>query len=367
MQITTGINERAQKIVIYGPEGIGKSTIASQFPKALFSDVEGSTDRLNVARAPKPQSWEMLKQQAQYLKRHPETCETWIIDTADWAEKLCVNHICSEHNKKGIEDIGYGKGYVYLEEEFGRFLNLCSELLDVGINVVFTAHAQMRKFEQPDETGAYDRWELKLTKKTSPLLKEWADCILFANYKTYVVNVDNQGAAKGKNKAQGGQRVMKTTHHPCWDAKNRYGLEDEVPFEFKQIAHCIPTRQAQATATPPVAEQPKAEIQPQPQPETKPQTPPPEKKQEEPQKTEPPQDDDDIVIDFTKIPPALAQLMLENRVTVEEIQKAVAHKGYYPQSTPIENYDPSFVSGVLIAAWQQVFKLIKDEIRPLPF
>ena len=180
MQITTGKNKRAQKIVIYGPEGIGKSTFASQFPNALFSDVEGSTDELDVARAPKPRSWEALKQQAQFLKTHPGTCETWIIDTADWAEKLCVNHICSEHNKKGIEDIGYGKGYVYLEEEFGRFLNLCSELLDVGINVVFTAHAQMRKFEQPDEMGAYDRWELKLTKKTSPLLKEWADCVLYA-------------------------------------------------------------------------------------------------------------------------------------------------------------------------------------------
>ena len=59
--------------------------------------------------------------------------------------------------------------------------------------------------------------------------------------------------------------------------------------------------------------------------------------------------------------------MLENRVTVEEIQKAVAHKGYYPQSTPIENYDSSFVSGVLVAAWQQVYKIIIDTIRPLPF
>ena len=88
--------------------------------------------------------------------------------------------------------------------------------------MVLTAHAQIKKFEQPDELGAYDRWELKLEKKTAPLTKEWADMVLFANYKTMVVNVDNQGAAKGKNKAQGGQRVMFTTHHPAWDAKNRY-------------------------------------------------------------------------------------------------------------------------------------------------
>ena len=56
----------------------------------------------------------------------------------------------------------------------------------------------MRKFEQPDELGAYDRWELKLDKNTAPLVKEWADMVLFANYKTVVVNVDGQGALKGK-------------------------------------------------------------------------------------------------------------------------------------------------------------------------
>lgn len=44
------------------------------------------------------------------------------------------------------------------------------------------AECMMRKFEQPDEMGAYDRWELKLQKKTAALVKEWADLLLFANY-----------------------------------------------------------------------------------------------------------------------------------------------------------------------------------------
>ncbi len=69
--------------------------------------------------------------------------------------------------------------------------------------------------------------ELKLQKKTASLVKEWADMLLFANYKTIVINVDNQGTSKGKNKAQGGQRIMYTTHHPAWDAKNRFNLPEE--------------------------------------------------------------------------------------------------------------------------------------------
>ena len=75
-------------------------------------------------------------------------------------------------------------------------MNSLSELVDLGINIVLTAHAQIRKFEQPDEMGSYDRWELKLGKKTSsqtaPLVKEWADMVLFANYKTVVMTADNK-------------------------------------------------------------------------------------------------------------------------------------------------------------------------------
>ena len=185
------------------------------------------------------------------VKRFPELCKTLVIDTADWAEQLCIDAICAKANKSGIEDFGYGKGYVYLSEEFGRLLNLLEDVVGLGINVVFTAHAKMRKFEQPDEMGAYDRWEMKLEKQTGPLLKEWADMVLFANYETVVINVDDQGATKGKNKVQGGRRVMYTVHHPCWDAKNRQDLKEKLPFEYASIASVI-TENMCMKSTPPV-------------------------------------------------------------------------------------------------------------------
>ncbi|WP_459997774.1 ATP-binding protein, partial [Paradesulfitobacterium aromaticivorans] len=205
MEITRGKIASAQKCVIFGPEGIGKSTFAAQFPNPVFIDTEGSTKHMDVARTPRPSSWAMLLEQVKYFKAHPQKCDSLIIDTADWAEQLCIIEICAKANKGGIEDFGYGKGYVYLAEEFGKLLNYLEELIELGINVVLTAHAQMRKFEQPDEMGAYDRWEMKLQKKTAPLVKEWADMVLFANYETYVVKTDDK-----KNKAQGGKRVINT-------------------------------------------------------------------------------------------------------------------------------------------------------------
>ncbi len=196
MNITKGIIAKAQKVVIYGPEGIGKSSLASQFPDPLFIDTEGSTSNMDVARMDKPTSWTMLLSQVDFVKQ-TMPCKTLIIDTVDWAERLCIEFITTRANKDSITKFGYGEGFIQLEEEFGRFLNKLSDLTELGINVVLTAHAKINKFEQPDEMGAYDRWELKLgnktTAKTAPLTKEWADMVLFCNYKTLSVATDDKG------------------------------------------------------------------------------------------------------------------------------------------------------------------------------
>jgi GTPase SAR1 family protein len=236
MQITRGKIPSAIKTVIYGPEGIGKSTFASKFPDPLFIDTEGSTKQMDVARLPTPKTWTDILDEVKYVYQHPECCKTLVVDTADWAEMLCVEKI---FDGQGIESPGYGKGYQMLADAFRELLQELEKVIAAGIHVVLTAHAAMRKFEQPDEMGAYDRWEMKLQKKTAPIVKEWADMVLFCNYKTTVVNVDGQGATKGKNKVFGGERVIYTTHHNCWDAKNRFGLDDRIPMEFESISSVI--------------------------------------------------------------------------------------------------------------------------------
>lgn len=230
--IARGKVESAKKVVIYGPEGIGKSTLASQFPDAVFIDTEGSTKELDVARYPVPMSWNDIIADVEDTAAEAP-CKTLIIDTADWAEQFCIKAVCQKNGVGGVEDFGYGKGYVYVSETFAELLRACDKCIEAGINVVFTAHAMMRKFEQPDEMGAYDRWEMKLSKKVAPLLKEWADMVLFCNYKTDVITDQN---TKSK-KATGGRRVVYTSHHPCWDAKNRYGLPDQMEMSFDGIAH----------------------------------------------------------------------------------------------------------------------------------
>lgn len=349
LEITSGrLNNQAQKVVIYGPEGIGKSTFASQFPDAVFIDTEGSTKELDVRRLPVPSSWSYLLWEVDQVKQEPSICSTLVIDTADWAEKMCIEEMCSKHQVNGLEGFGYGKGYVYLAEEFGKLLNKLTDLVELKINVVLTAHAIMRKFEQPDESGAYDRWELKLQKKTAPLLKEWADMVLFANYETYVVK---EGEAK-KAKARGGKRVMYTTHHPCWDAKNRKGFPEKMDFDFSNIASAIPVKSAPEIQTVAADPEPKVEAEPVVEPV-------PEMKKEVQEETQVAPTSDDTALK------KLYDLMGAHDVTRQQIQGVVADKGYFPADTPVENYPPDFIEGVLIGAWEQVYDTILN--KEIPF
>lgn len=352
MQITRGKRARAQRVIIYGPEGIGKSSFAAQFPEPLFIDTEGSTDNMDVARMDKPTSYTMLKNQIAFVKANPTCCKTLIIDTIDWAESLIVEDVCAQHGKKGIEDFGWGNGYTYTKEEVGRFLNMLQDLIELGINVVLTAHAQMRKFEQPDEMGAYDRWELKLGKKTSsqtaPLVKEWADMVLFANYKTVVMTTDTN-----KKKATGGQRVIYTQHHPAWDAKNRHGLPEEIPLDYGAIAHIFensPVKQPQApisnmeTVQQPIQTQPTSLAEPV---QVAPQAP-------IEQVAYPP-----------SLPKSLIDLMQPESVTPDELQQVAYIRGHYAMGTPIDVFVPEYWD-MIVANWSSTLEVIKTQVRSTP-
>ena len=377
MKITKGKRARAQKVVIYGTEGIGKSSLASQFPEPLFIDTEGSTDNMDVARLDKPTSWIMLNNQIAFIKANPTVCKTLVIDTIDWAESLCVDNLCAMHGKKGIEDFGYGNGYVYAKEEMGRFLNKLQDLIEIGINVVLTAHAQIRKFELPDEMGSYDKYELKLGKKTSsqtaPLVKEWADLLLFCNYKTYLISQEKST----KKKAQGNQRVMYTEHNPAWDAKNRHGLPSELPLDYNSIAHIFKTEEKEEikkTVQTEFKDEKKEQLQfEQPKYNGDLEAPKIEKTQEEKimdnfgdivkEVENTPVEDlvDPFIAKPDYIPQPLWDLMQQDNITEEDIQLVTESKGYFPKGTPMSVYnEQGYLTGYIIPKWEGLKQLLKQ-------
>lgn len=217
------------KVVLYGVEGIGKTTFVSQFPDPVFIDTEGSTGFIDAKKMPDPEDWTMLLEEIAFMAQSPQG-KTLVIDTADWAEELAKQHLMAKHKWQAIDQTDYGTRYVALSSEIIRLLRGLEMVKNAGMNVVLTAHAVQKKFELPDQVGSFDRYVLKLEKRDAALIKEWCDMLLFANYKTTVV-----ASGSGSKKATGGQRVMYTTHMPAWDAKNRLGLPDELPFEYGAI------------------------------------------------------------------------------------------------------------------------------------
>ena len=304
LNITRGKIRRAQRVVIYGPEGIGKSSLAVQFPDPVVIDTEGGTAHMDIRRIDRPQSWEEMLSIIREVAATEDLCRTLVIDTADWTEQLMTQYLCERYKQNSIESFGYGKGYTYMGEEFARFLSCCDLVIDAGIHVVITAHAQMRKFEQPDEMGAYDRWEMKLSKKTAPLLKEWCDFLFFCNYQTFVVSSKDD-----TEKAWGGKRVMYTAHHPTYDAKRRVPLPDVMDLDYKGIAHLFEAPQKAACRVLPREK--------------------------------------------------LRFLMVEDGVTEEELGSVVAARGHYPSNTSICEYPDSFVTGWLLKYWDQILDLIR--------
>ncbi|MCB6942348.1 MULTISPECIES: ATP-binding protein [Eggerthella] len=390
LNITRGAVPKAQKVIVYGPEGVGKTSFAAKFPDPLFIDTEGSTEHYDVARTETPRSWPMLLDQVREVKE-TRPCATLVIDTADWAEQLAIRHVCDEKSWKSIEDPGYGKGYTFVVEEFGKLLNLLSDVAEAGVNVVLTAHAAVRKFDQPDEAASYNRWALALIDaakmSNAAKAKEWADAVLFANYETIVEVVGEGKGSKGK--ARGGQkRVLHAQHHACWDAKNRWDLPPQVPLDFAQIAAFVPAAPAAsrvraasasvparpaAPAAPPAKTAPAAPTAPAaaaPAPAA-------------PAAPKPVQsivfaDDGSVVSDTAKskaagLPdfwaPAL-QLMERDGVTLDDIVANAVYRRHFTPDTPVENYPEDYVLGGIVAQWDKCvanIKAIREEAEPVPF
>jgi hypothetical protein len=230
LNITRGRRQAAVRGTIYGIEGIGKTTLATQFPAPLMLDTEDGTNHIDVARA-SIHDWKSLTLALTELAVNAQGFKTIVIDSADWAEKLLIEWLLKTSGKKSIEDFGFGKGYTMVAEHWTRFLASCDVLIGHGINVVFVAHSTVKRTSPPDQTDGFDRYELKLTKQSAPLLREWCDLLLFCNYRTKLVE-----GSDGRLKATGGKdRVMHAEHSAAWDAKNRFDLPAEMPMDIGQL------------------------------------------------------------------------------------------------------------------------------------
>jgi hypothetical protein len=371
LAIDTGKHVLPYRAVIYGPEGVGKTSLAALFPKALFLDTEGSTIRYNLSRI-KVKNWPHLLEICDDLAKDAAGFKTIVIDTADWAQQLAADYILAIHKRPSLGDWDYGKGYDLLQVAWKLLIDKLSALHGKGLNVILNCHAQMRNCTLPEETKSFDRWELKLYKSSSnktdlcAMSKEWADMVLFLKYQL-VLFTDEKSK---KTKAEGGaKRELITTHSAAWDAKNRDSLPDSISVQEgvlpPELAALFKDQPAPVKTTTEAKTEPKSE--PAKAPDCKAcndsginskggvcvcQ----EKEKNDP--LPPPVTAPGGTEDRTAFDPALWNLMTLQAITREQVKDYYVKKGFFPASVEPEDLPAEFVQK-LVKNWDKVVTAIK--------
>jgi hypothetical protein len=227
------------RILTYGIEGAGKSTLFAGAPDPLWLDIEDGTARLDVTRYPfregpdghVPNTYAEVVAAVDDLTRSQHAYKTLVIDTADRLEALLWQHIVARDNAThggkltSVESYGYGKGYQVAVDEW-RFL--CSKLdrlrMARGMTVVLLAHSLIRNFKNP-ESSDYDRYQLAVNEKAGGFLKGWSDVVGFLRFEEGASKAGERERARGWST---GKRILHLSRSAAYDAKGRGGMPDEL-------------------------------------------------------------------------------------------------------------------------------------------
>lgn len=247
-QIHSGKRRAPRRVMLYGTHGVGKSTFAAQADRPIFIPTEDGLGEIDCDKFPLARSYaEAMKcLEALYTEKHDYRAV--VVDSLDWLERLIWTEVCRQRSVDNIEDIGYGKGYVFALTQWRDFLAGLEALRNErGMTVILIAHAKIERFENP-ETDSYDRYSPRLHKSGSAIVQEWCDEVFFATYKVYTKQAD-EGFNRKKAKGVGtGERVMYTTERPAHVAKNRLNLPDELPLDWNAYASFFNNPQPESVA-----------------------------------------------------------------------------------------------------------------------
>lgn len=227
---------RPPAILLYGPEKAGKTTLASEFPNAVYLQTEEGDGILDLASLGKIESFADLMDAIGMLYEKEHAFDTVVIDSVTALQPLIWAETGERGDDKGnkkkrIEDFGYGKGYVYALAVWQEVIDgLFALRRDKGMTVILIAHSKIERFDDPETVG-YSRYDIDLHDKARDLLKREVDVVLLLK-PDVTVKAEDSGFNKTRAIGQGGRSVwMHATSRPAYAAGNRYGLPEKTLYE----------------------------------------------------------------------------------------------------------------------------------------
>ena len=227
---------RPPRIMIYAPHGLGKTTFGASAPNPIFIQTEDGLGALSVNHFPLAKSFDEVIEAIGSLYAEDHNFQTVVLDSADWLDNLIWQDVNGKYDAK---ELAYGKGAVIAADYWRKVLDGFSALRnEKGMAVILIAHTQIKRFDSP-EVEPYERYMPKLQERSSALVQEWADIVLFANFKTIVKREDvgfNQKVSRGITT---GERMMYTVESPAYLAKNRYNLPSALPLSWQELEKAL--------------------------------------------------------------------------------------------------------------------------------
>ena len=203
--------------IVYGPPKIGKSTLASCFPAAVFLATEDGQNALDCYRVG-VDSWVLFLDACGELLEGKHPFKTVVVDTVDNLWGLCQRYVCEKRSIEHESELAYGLGSELVRAEFFRALTKLS-MLPYGL--VLISHAQTR--EITTRTGKYDRVLPSFKQREQGRLLGMADFILYCDL-LVVPGEDGKPLT---------QRVIRTKTSEAYIAGDRTGrLPDPLPLDF---------------------------------------------------------------------------------------------------------------------------------------
>ena len=232
MEIIKGKSKKPPRVVLYGTEGIGKSTFAAQAKSPIMIQTEDGADEIEVHKFPIAKSHEAVMECIQFLATNDHEYKTCIVDTWDTMEQQNTQNICKQYKVNNLNQAagGYGAGK-------GVLLGMMKEVIDglqylreeKGMTIIVLAHSKVLNVSDP-QYGGYDQFTLSCIPDVTSQLVSWADIVGFANNRMRIDEDTGLARAIG---AEGGERVIYTVRTPAYVAKNRYGMKSEIPLDWK--------------------------------------------------------------------------------------------------------------------------------------
>lgn len=228
MKINTP-SKKAKKALIglYGPPGVGKSTLASTAKNPVFIDVEDAIHQIKVAKTDLIRTSQDLKEAIAICAKSDH--DTIVLDTLDSFEDILIKEICKERSWQSLSDAGYGKGYATLKQKWLEiFPYIHKSINNYNKTFILVGHDTLKRIDDP-VSGSFDKIVLKLNHHISGLFFQYCDCFFYMRLDE-TTTTDKNGVAKILSD---GSRVLLTQSSPSYMAKNRYDFPSLIRVNSK--------------------------------------------------------------------------------------------------------------------------------------